>query len=368
MAKKRADGRLQKGFTFNGRRYYVYGLTKSELAANERKKRAELEAGIERRENPTVSQYYERWTQGRRGTIKESTLRGQIKMYEAISAVYIPDSARTFGELKIKDVSVDDLRTVQAVLLQSRRTQTVNDYLAHFAHCMGDAFKERVIEYNPCGLLHPLKRTEELARDTHHRALTLQEQRAFFECERCKSSFYFNVFRFAVCTGMRIGEIGALKFTDIRDGMIHVERTITRSEAGNHFVGDDAKTKAGKRQIPINSQIAEIIQAQKEINILLDGNVTPIDGLIFRAPERGLLMSTPADREIRRICNACGVEPFTMHAFRATFATRCIESGMNPKTLQEILGHANFNITMSLYGHALADTKKAAMEAVKIAI
>lgn len=93
-----------------------------------------------------------------------------------------------------------------------------------------------------------------------------------------------------------------------------------------------------------------------------------MDDLIFKAPERGLLMATPLDREIKRICKVAGVEPFTMHAFRATFATRAIENGMNVKTLQEILGHSNFNITMSLYGHCLTDTKQAAMDTMILAL
>ena len=79
-------------------------------------------------------------------------------------------------------------------------------------------------------------------------------------------------------------------------------------------------------------------------------------------------MATPIDREIKRICKDVNIEHFTMHAFRATFATRAIESGMNPKTLQEILGHSNFNLTMSLYGHCLMDTKKQAMDCVNIDI
>ena len=115
-------------------------------------------------------------------------------------------------------------------------------------------------------------------------------------------------------------------------------------------------------------KIKRILADQKETNALLTGNLVGMNDLIFRAPERGLLMATPLDREIKRICKAAGVTPFTMHALRATFATRAIEAGMNPKTLQEILGHSNFNITMSLYGHCLTDTKKQAMEALIIAI
>jgi integrase len=233
---------------------------------------------------------------------------------------------------------------------------------------MNDALKERVIDYNPCILLKKLARTEERARDTHHRALSIAEQKAFFDCELCKQSYYYNVFRFAVSTGMRIGEIGALKNSDIRGGIIHVERTITRAEAGNYIIGESAKTEAGRRSIPMNEQIKAIVAEQRELNTLLDGKALSFDNLLFRAPERGLLMATPIDREIKRICRACGVEPFTMHALRATFATRAIESGMNPKTLQEILGHSNFNITMSLYGHCLTDTKKQEMDNIIIAI
>ena len=370
MAKrnKRTDGLMQKGFRVNGKLYMVYGHTERELFDKMQEKIAEIEAGFEKRNNPTVKEYYERWTDARRDSVKESTLRGQIKMFEAIADIEIPSVKRNFGELKIKEVSIDDLRLIQSELLKTRKTQTVNDYLAHFSHCMNDALKERVIDYNPCCLLKNLKRTEERARDTHHRALSLEEQQAFFECERCKNSFYYNVFRMAISTGMRIGEIGALKLSDIRQDMIHVERTITRTETGSYVIGEDAKTEAGRRTIPMNEQIKQIIADQKEINSMLDGNIVSINDLLFRAPERGLLMATPMDREIKRICKAAGVKPFTMHAFRATFATRAIESGMNPKTLQEILGHSNFNITMSLYGHCLTDTKKQAMDSIIIAI
>ena len=79
-------------------------------------------------------------------------------------------------------------------------------------------------------------------------------------------------------------------------------------------------------------------------------------------------MSTPINREIGRICKRTGIEKFQLHALRATFATRCIESGMNPRTLQEILGHADFGLTMNLYGHVVDDTKRKAMQELSIAI
>lgn len=368
MSKKRKDGRLQKGFRYNGKLYVVYGRNAKELFEAEQQKRAELESGIERRKNPTFAQYYERWTEARRGSVKEATLRAQAKIYNVVSRITIPDTGRSFADMRIKEITIDDLRTLQTALTGSRKTRSVNDYMAHVSHVMADAMKERVIDYNPCVLLKRLKQTEEKARDTGHRALSLEETKAFFGCAKCQDSFYYNVFRFAICTGARVGEIGALKYSDIRGGLIYIEKTITRGESGAYMIGEEAKTEAGRRQIPLNDQLREILADQKELNAALYGNLLPMDDTIFKAAEGGLLLATPIDREIKRICRAAGIDPFTMHAFRATFATRAIESKTDLKTLQELLGHKNFNLTMSLYGHVLTDTKTEAMKNIVIGI
>lgn len=367
-AKKRADGRLRRSFTFKGKRYYIYGYSKQELDTKEYEKRKELEEGRERRENPTLNEYQEAWTEARRGSIKEATMHSQACQYRACADVEIKDVGRVFGELKLAEITVDDVREVQKALIEGgRTTQTTNDIIAHLSHIFRTAVDERRIDYNPCKLVKPLKRTEERARDTTHRALSKEETSAFFA--EAEASYYYDVFRFAINTGMRCGEIGALYNSDIRGGKITVERTITRLANGSYTIGDSAKTENGRRQIPVNDSIKEILAHQKAINEVLDaGNVVSMQDRIFKAPERGLLMATPIDREIKRICKRAGVEYFTMHAFRATFATMLIEQGINPRTVQELLGHADFAITMNLYGHVLDETKKEAMESVRIAI
>lgn len=371
--KKRKDGLLQKSFRIKikgtYKRYTVYGHSEQELTQKELQKREMIEKGVEKYNEPTVLDYYERWVKGRVEHIAPSTYRTQDKIFGLIMNTEINDVLSIkFGDIKIKDVDIDVLRELQTLLKANRKSRTVNDYMAQVKHLFADAYKERVIKYNPCLLLNNYKITEERARDTHHRALSEEEQKAFFDCERCKSSYYYNVFCLAISTGLRIGEIGALKTTDLYDDTIHVNRTITRTETGSYRVGDDAKTEAGRRIIPMNEQIKRIISNQRNQNILLDNGTIKMNGLLFRAVEGGLLMATPIDREIKRICKDAGIEPFTMHALRATFATRAIESGMNPKTLQEILGHSDFSITMSLYGHCLPNTKKREMDAINIAI
>ena len=365
---KRPDGLYKKSFSFNGHLHYVYGHTVTEVTMKEIEKRKELEEMKNRRDNPTLDQYHDRWTDARRGTIKESTLRCQHFQYQSCAAVVISTTGLRLGDMKLKEITPDDIREVQRDLSDgSNSSQTVNDKIAVLSHIFNTAVKERVLDYNPCSPIKTLKRKEERARDTIHRALTQEEQETFFR--EAEKSFYYDTFKMAVLTGMRCGEIGALYLSDIKGDMIHIERTITKTETGAYIIGDDAKTWHGRRTIPLNDDIIEVLEHQKYINKMLDGDkITSITDRIFKAPERGLLMSTPLCREINRICKRTGIEKFTMHALRATFATRCIEQGIDVRTLQDLLGHADYALTMNLYGHVVDTTKQAAMKRLKIVI
>ncbi len=365
-SKKRTDGYLCKTFTFNGKRYSVYAKNASDLDKKIYEKRLELEQGKQDHDDPQFSRYYDMWVNSRQGIVGEATLRAQQCHYNTISNILI--SGKLFKDFRLSKIRADDIRTVQRSLSDSgNKPQTVNDKINFLSHIFSDAVKEQYITYNPCSPGRPLKKTEKPARETIHRALTLDEQHRFFEA--AKDSFYYDVFRMAVHTGMRIGEIGALFTSDIYDNAIHINRTITRTESGAYVIGEAPKTWHGKRTIPLNDQIREVLEHQKSINKILDGEkVIGLHETIFKAPERGLLMATPADREIKRICKRTGIEHFTAHALRATFATRAIEQGMAPRTLQEILGYSDYGITMNLYGHVTDDTLENAMNNINIAL
>lgn len=366
--KKRKDGRYQKSFRINGRSYCVYGHSQTELAENERKKRAEIAAGLEKRNEPTLQQFFDSWMDARRGHIKEHTIHTQTCQYNQMANIIISVTGKRLADMKLKDIQTDDIREVQQALLKNRKTQTVNDAIAVMSHLYNDAILERKCNYNPCKAVKPLKRTEEKARDTHHRALTKDETKAFMDAS--KGSHYYNVYRFALATGMRAGEIAALLPSDIDRKAIHIKRTLTRCEDGSYKIGDDCKTKSGCRDIPLNDRIRDILRSQRAYNSMIydDSKVVSFEDAmktpIFRAPEGGFLMSTPIDREIKRICKQVGIEYFTLHCLRATFATRAIESGINPRTLQELLGHADYKLTMNLYGHCTNDTLTDAMQAI----
>lgn len=363
--KKRQDGRLERAFRFNGKVYHVYGRNAEELSIKEREKRRELEKGFQAHYNPTLNQYYDRFTEIRLDKVKENTLCIDGFLYRCCASVMLPNINKKLGDMHIKDIKPKDLQQVQAILTKGdKSTTTINEAFSHLNHVFREAVKDETIERNPCIAVKRLKRIEPKARDTIHRALTIQETRAFFEA--AEGSYYYNALAMMLQTGLRIGELAALTETDVdkQKGLLHVSRTITRGEYGGFFIGDSAKTESGRRDIPLTPDIIRIIQQQKLLNMqMFNGSTT-----IFRAVEGGLLLHKAMNEEIRKICKAAGVERFTCHALRATFATRFIEQRpQDYKALSEILGHSNINITLNLYTHVMNETKTEAMNGIRIA-
>lgn len=368
MAKqKRYNGYLRKTFTYNGKRVYIYGKTAQELAENELKKRNELESGMQSLINPTLNCYYNSFSNIRRREIKESTLRAQRCQYNNIAGVKMA-SGITFGEMRIKDITRHDIEKAREALLKAGKTpQNLNNCFAHLNHVFHSAVLDDTILKNPCKALKQLKRNAPLISENKHRALSVEETKRFFEVAGDRKSYYLNDFLLMIKSGMRIGELSALYRSDIdrRNGFIHIKRTIARDEAGNYIIGADAKTKSGVRDIPLTDELYSIIKEQESLNHMLFG--LELNGLLFKSADGLILREYCINREIKRICTAAGIEPFTCHSFRNTFATRFIEQRpQDYKILSEILGHKDVAITLNLYTHVMTENKVKAMQDIMI--
>lgn len=364
---KTAPKRLKSSFIFQGKRYYVQGRTSQELKENEHKKRLMVEQGALDRENPTLNKYYERFTDLRRSKVKESTIHCQSFQFRNCADITIGKTGRTLGEMRMQEIKPYDIQTVQAALEKSKRsTETVNNCMAHLSHVFNAAVRDETITRNPCKCIERVKRTEPPARETIHRALTIEETKAFFEA--AKDSYYINAFRLMHQTGIRVGEMAAICAFDVdKDMTLHINKTVTRDEIGAYSVGNTPKTDAGNRDIPLTQQALETINAQKKNNKMIFGN--KVFNTIFRSPEGALLREYQVNREIKRICKEAGIDKFTCHAFRATFSTRFIEQRpQDYKVLSEILGHSNIKITLNLYTHVMKESKITAMNAVHLVI
>ncbi len=365
---KRDDGRLQKSFMYNGKRYFVYGRTNDELEENFRQKRDELESGIADRINPTLNDYYKRFTDNRRRKIKEATIRIQSYQFQDCACISIDSNGKKLGQMRMRDIKPYDVQAVQKALEESgRTTETVNNCMDHLSHVFNAAVKDETIDRNPCICIERIKRIEPPARETIHRALTEDETKRFFAA--AGGCYYYNAFVVMIQTGMRVGEVGALHISDVDnfEKVIRVNKTISRDEIGGYIIGSTPKTEAGNREIPVNEMVLRCIRDQRRLNGDLFGN--RVEKTIFRSPEGALMREYSINREIKRICKIAKIERFTCHAFRATFATRFIEQRpQDYKILSEILGHSNTSITLDLYTHVMKEKKFIAMNDINISI
>lgn len=367
--KKNNKGYYRKTFTFDGKRYEIKSTNKDEIEKKYKAKIEELERGKLDHYNPMLEDYYKHFTAIRRDEVQESTIRAQRHQFELISGVKMANDM-TFGEMRIKDITRRDIETARQSLLDAGKTpQHLNNCFSHLNHVFNNAVLDDTIMKNPCKALKQLKRKSAPIGENKHRALTIEETMKFFEVAEERSSYYTNVFLMMIKTGMRIGEVSALYKTDIdkRDGFIHVRRTITRDEVGGYCVGDATKTKSGSRDIPLTIDVISLIRDQEKLNRMYFGN--DWNGLIFKSVEGEILREYQVNREIKRICKQAGIQEFTCHAFRNTFATRFIEQRpQDYKILSEILGHKDISITLNLYTHVMTENKVRSMNDVMIKI
>lgn len=365
--RKTAKGGYEYRFTLDGRRYSVYGKSVRECQDKAQRRRREIESGIyHKRKDLTLDEYFALWEASRSGTVRDSTMRTDRYIYRLAADAVAADGVARLGSLKLSEIERQRLIRLQNLLRVRYSAATVNRSMSVIKAILESALEERLIAWNPSKGLRLLKDAGRPPRETIHRALTLDETEAFFHAAEENGSWYLPLYSFLLNTGCRFGEAGALQPKDISGGMIRICRTLTRTLDGKLIVGTDTKTGHSTRVVPAREAALEAIRAQQEQNARCFGGLDDADAPIFRAPRGGLLGARCVGKDIDLLCASAGIERFTAHAFRDTFATRAVESGMQAKTLQEILGHADIGITMNLYAHVMAETKRQQMAAVEV--
>jgi len=166
----------------------------------------------------------------------------------------------------------------------------------------------------------------------------------------------------SLCTGLRIGEICALKWEDINieEKIIHIRATVSRVKASpdsrysSIWIIDTPKTTMSVRDIPIPSKLYPILIIMKKAAI---SPFVASDNYTFISPRT-------YEYRYHKILKKYNLRHINYHILRHSFATRCIEVGMDVKTLSEILGHANVSITMNTYVHSSMELKRKQIEKV----
>lgn len=181
---------------------------------------------------------------------------------------------------------------------------------------------------------------------------------------------------FDLATGLRIGELCALKWSDVNFNKqtIKISRTLQRikksigekvSEGGNTAILEgNVKTNSGFREIPIPDNVFSMLMQHKAIQEqekICYAGIYQDNGYIFAMPMGTCVEPHTMRDALNYLLAAAGIEHANFHALRHTFATRAIENGVNVKTLSDILGHSQVQITMDLYCHTSLDLMRDSM-------
>lgn len=161
-------------------------------------------------------------------------------------------------------------------------------------------------------------------------------------------------------TGLRVGEICALRWEDISftDHTLRVHQTMQRIQdrsgtgAKTKIIVTTPKSACSIRTIPIPDDLIGFISSYR----------TETTGFVLASGSRKLVEPRTMQNRFKKALKMSSVAPANFHALRHTFATRCIELGFDVKTLSEILGHASVNITMDRYVHPSMELKKENMQ------
>lgn len=178
-----------------------------------------------------------------------------------------------------------------------------------------------------------------------------------------KDNFTFPNLGILVClsTGVRIGEVCALKWSDINmeTGTLHVNRTIERiyivdsDKPHTEIVINTPKTKNSLREIPLSKELVRIFKPlMKVVNkdyYILTNNTKPTEPRTYRNYFNKLLKQLDIPR-------------LKFHGLRHSFATRCIESHCDYKTVSVLLGHADISTTLNLYVHPNEEQKRSCID------
>ena len=161
-------------------------------------------------------------------------------------------------------------------------------------------------------------------------------------------------------TGLRLGELCALKWTDIdfENRLMVISRTVQRlymegQRTKTILAETDPKSQYSRREIPLCVPALELLIRFRDSQEYIFGGHTPADPRTMQ-------------NHFKRIITEAGLEDKNFHILRHTFATNCIEGGADVKSLSELLGHSEVQITLNRYVHPSMDTKRKHMNTLSL--
>ena len=357
---KRKDGRWEgryiKSRTESGKIIYgyVYARSYRETKEKQKAKIASYTSQIANKNEHVFSNIASEWFESIKLHTKTST---QNKYHNMLTNYILPE----YGNQPFSTITYEFIEAHCKFLLESGgkkgnglSPKTVSDVLAIIRNISKFAIRKGIYVANDANAVQIRQDIKPM------RVLNKAEQSQLCEYilkkpEACSIGILVCMF-----TGLRIGEICALRWEDISfsDQSIYIHHTLQRIQmhrghgAKTEVVVTTPKSSCSIRKIPLPDEILEILVLNKKVS----------SGYVLTNDEYKFIEPRTMQNKFKKILKAVGIENANFHALRHTFATRCVELGFDVKSLSEILGHATVNITMNRYVHPTYEMKKKNMQ------
>ena len=292
----------------------------------------------------TINQITEEWKEEKKKYVKKSTYAAYQLLIQNHIKPYFGDLYEV-NEEKVQQFVFDKL---DAGLSE----KTIRDIIIVLIMILKFGIKNGYLEYIQIDAKFPSKQEK---KDLD--VLSKADQKKFME--HLRNNFTFKNLGIFIClsTGMRIGEICGLRWCDVDtvEGVIKVRHTLQRiyiiegETRHTELLLDTPKTANSVRDIPMSSELLKMLKSlNKVVNenyYVISNDIKPIEPRTYR-------------NYYKKLCKQLDIPELKFHGLRHSFATRCIESKADYKTVSVLLGHSNISTTLNLYVHPNKEQKK----------
>ena len=346
----RWEGRYIRGRDSDGKALYgsVYGKTYTATKEKQLSAKAAVLAGASAKSNEgEFSSISSSWLRAREKGWKESTLR---KYEEKLRVHLLPE----FGNRCLASISNDEICAFFDRLMSENgkclSTGAAGTVLTVLRQIRKHAIRSGIsVGFDTACI--------SLGKSPNRREITVfteEEEKQIVGFVLSNMDLYGIGVLIVLFTGIRIGELCALKWEDLdfEKKELHVKRTTQRVRTGAEsgkktiLVITAPKSQASHRTIPIIRELEESLK----------GRTVPGAYVLSGMPDKPVEPEAMR-RHFKKLLQDCGVRNANFHTTRHTFATRCIENGMDAKTLSELLGHSDVSITLARYVHTSMEHK-----------
>lgn len=343
----RWEGRYKNGYTSDGKPKYssIYGKSYTAVKEQLEKKRADVLNNTVCQCKCTVGEIIENWLADIRNKIKESTLSNYtMKLKKHILPCY--------ARVKYERLTADD---INAFISQKFSEELSEKYISDIIVLLKSVAKFAQRRYGYANKIEYVT----LPKIMHfsERKLLSDAEQEHFKTTLLKNPTNANIgMLLAATTGIRIGELCALKWEDIdlEKSIITVRQTVQRimkNGGGTRLAVTPPKSRTSAREIPLPDFIVPYLK-----NIQTDSHCFMLSGNTKIVEPRTM------QYRFKSVLKHADIPYVNFHALRHMFATNCAAIGFDMKTLSEILGHSSVQITLNRYVHSSIERKKTCMK------